>query len=152
VSLRGPALVWLCAAAVAAAARVATPFDHGIWLVAYLFLVGFVAQALLAAGQDALYRRAGSSPTTSRMRVETVLWNLGVVAVPAGVLADARIAVVLGSCSLLAALAAFARSLRPSPPGPPAEISLAMAYTALLLGMASSVAIGTFLAWDIPWI
>src|SRR5215204_5579131 len=35
-------------AVLAAAARAIEPFDHGIWLVAYLFLVGFVAQYLLA--------------------------------------------------------------------------------------------------------
>lgn len=147
----GPALVWLGAAAAAAAVRIATPFDHGIWLVAYLLLVGFLAQALLVAGQDRLYRRARSSPTHGRLRVETTLWNLGVAAVPVGVLVDARIAVALGSCALLAALAVFARSLEASP-GPQAEIPTATAYTALLLGMAFSVAIGMFLAWDIPWI
>jgi hypothetical protein len=80
-----------------------------------------------------------------------VLWNFGVVTVPLGVLVNARVSVAIGSCVLLAALALFARSLNPSPK-PHDAIPTAMAYAALLLGMASSVAIGTALAWDIPWI
>jgi hypothetical protein len=145
------ALISLGAAATAAVVRAASSFDHGIWLVAYLFLVGFLAQFLLAAGQDSLYRRAGRSPARRTVRTEAVLWNLGVVAVPFGVLVSARGAVVIGSCGLLAALALFARSISPSPK-PHDAIPTAMAYMALLLGMASSVAIGTALAWDIPWV
>jgi|SRR5215211_85060 len=141
----------LAGAAVAAVVRAATPFDHGIWLVAYLFLVGFLAQTLLAAGQDSLYRRAGRPLSGRLVRMEVVLWNLGVVAVPLGVLVNARIAVVIGSCALLPALVLFARSLNPSV-NPHGAISIAMAYTALLLGMATSVVIGTALAWDIPWV
>lgn len=145
------ALVALVAAGAAAVLRAATPFEHGIWLVAYLFLVGFLAQILLGSGQDILYRRAGRTPVPTLVRVEAALWNLGVLSVPLGVLIDARIAVVIGSCVLLAALALFARSLSPSP-RPHGAIPTAMAYMALLLGMATSVAIGTALAWDIPWV
>jgi hypothetical protein len=145
------ALISLCAAATAAVVRAVVPFDHGIWLVAYLFLVGFLAQILLAWGQDSLHRRAGRSPAGRTVRIEAVLWNLGVVAVPLGVLVNARVAVVIGSCVLLGALALFARSLSPSPRSHDV-IPTAMAYSALLLGMVSSVAIGTGLAWDIPWI
>ena len=141
----------LVAATVAGIVRAATPFDHGIWLVAYLFLVGFLAQGLLAAGQDSLYRRADRLPSTRLVRVEAVLWNLGVVAVPLGVLLNARIAVVIGSCVLLPALGLFARCFRPSA-SPHSAIAISMAYTALLLGMATSVVIGTALAWDIPWV
>jgi hypothetical protein len=148
----GPlATISLFAAALAGVVRAATPFDHGIWLVAYLFLVGFLAQALLGAGQSSLYRRAGRPLSGRLVRMEVVLWNFGVVAVPLGVLVNARIAVVVGSCALLPALVLFARSLNPSA-NPHGAISIAMAYTALLLGMASSVLIGTALAWDIPWV
>src|SRR5215211_3869317 len=145
------ASAWLAAAAVAAVVRAAMPFAHGIWLIAYLFLVGFLAQALLGKGQASLWRRAGKTSSTARVvRAEAILWNVGVLAVPFGVLVNARIAVVIGSCSLLPALALFARSLSPSPK-PHGAISIAMAYTMLLLGMAVSVAIGTALSWDIPW-
>jgi hypothetical protein len=75
----------LAAAAVAAVVRAVAPFDHGIWLVAYLLLVGFLAQVLLAAGQDSLYRRAGRLPGGRLVRMEAVLWNAGVVFVPLGV-------------------------------------------------------------------
>jgi len=145
------ALLALAAAAVAAVVRAATPFDHGIWLVAYLFLVGFLAQILLGWGQDSLCRRAGRLRTVRVDRAEAALWNLGVVAVPLGVLVNARIAVVIGSGVLLVALALFARSLSPSPKSHDA-IPTAMAYAALLFGMATSVVIGTGLAWDIPWV
>jgi hypothetical protein len=141
----------LTAAAVAAIVRVATPFDHGIWLVAYLFLVGFTAQVLLAAGQDLLHRRAGR-PTGARLvRVEAILWNMGVGSVPLGVLMNARIGVVIGSCALLGALILFARCLAHPEKGT-GNLSLVLAYTALSLGMATSVVIGTALAWDIPWL
>jgi hypothetical protein len=141
----------LAAATVAGAVRAAAPFDHGIWLVAYLFLVGFLAQTLLAAGQDSLYRRAGRSPSARLVRMEAVFWNLGVVAVPLGVLVDARIAVVIGSCALLPALGLFARSLGISA-NFHRSIPIPMAYMALVLAMATSVVIGTALAWAIPWI
>ena len=145
------ASVWLAAAGIAAIVRAATPFAHGIWLIAYLFLVGFLAQALLGKGQASLWRRAGKESSAARVvRAEAILWNVGVLAVPFGVLVNARIAVVIGSCALLPALALFARSLSPSPK-PHGAISIAMAYTVLVLGMAVSVAIGTALAWDIPW-
>jgi hypothetical protein len=145
------AAISLAAAAVAGMIRAATPFDHGIWLVAYLFLVGFLAQALLAAGQDSLYRRTGRPPSGRLVRMEAVLWNFGVVAVPLGVLLNARIAVVAGSCALLPALGLFARSLGISPNSHGA-IPIAMAYMALVLAMSASVVIGTALAWDVPWI
>jgi hypothetical protein len=145
------ATISLTAAAVAGTIRAVTPFEHGIWLVAYLFLVGFLAQALLAAGQDSLYRRAGRSPSVRLVRMEAVLWNLGVVAVPLGVLVDARLGVVIGSCVLLPALGLFARSLTISANSHDA-IPIGMAYMALVLAMATSVVIGTALAWDIPWV
>ena len=44
----------LVAAASVAVLRATQPFEHGIWLVAYLFLVGFLAQLLLGRGQAAL--------------------------------------------------------------------------------------------------
>ena len=40
-----------------------SPFAHGAWLVAYLALVGFLAQALLGAGQSALLTEALCPPS-----------------------------------------------------------------------------------------
>lgn len=129
------------------------PFDHGSWLIAYLVLVGFLAQVLLAVGQRALRseRGLGAPPSQDRF-AQLLLWNLGVIAVPAGVLADTRLVVVVGSASLLTALASFADSARPGLSGPAARTTrLGWAYALLLLGMTASTLTGTGLAWDIPW-
>ena len=142
------AIASLAVAVVAAAVRIATPFEHGVWLVAYLFLVGFVAQFLLARGQDALASSSRAQPTSLR---QTILWNLGVVAVPLGVFAGARLPVVLGSICLLATLASHwqaaivADRLR-------GDGAFRIAYYALLALMTASVFVGTALAWDEPWL
>jgi hypothetical protein len=151
--LTGAALFCLAAAGVAVAVRIAEPFDHGIWLVAYLFLVGFLAQFLLGFGQAALRSVGGAGPPSCGTEVaQALLWNLGVVAVPAGVLAHTRLAVVLGSISLLAAQASLWQTTRAalSRPGMP-PTRLGWAYALLLLVMTASTLIGTALAWDIPW-
>jgi hypothetical protein len=72
------ALASLAAASVALAARVADPFAHGTWLVAYLVLVGFLAQLLLGLGQGALLSAGGLSVPPRRVRLaQTLLWNFG---------------------------------------------------------------------------
>jgi hypothetical protein len=152
--LTAAAVASLGAAAVAAVVRAIEPFEHGIWLVAYLFLVGFLAQLLLGRGQAALLSTSRRSfPGRRSRRAQLVLWNAGVVSVPVGVLADARLAVVLGGVALLLALASFAGSVRgalsPDPSTPP---WLIRGYVALLVFMAGSVFVGTALAWDRPWI
>jgi hypothetical protein len=147
------ALASLAAALVALVVRTAEPFEHGAWLVAYLVLVGFLAQLLLGRGQAALLS-SGDLPAPSRTKrlAQTVLWNLGVVAVPLGVLAETRLAVVVGSLSLLAALASSSMTVRPIILSAAARRSrLASAYVALLLIMTASVVVGSALAWDIPW-
>ena len=160
--IAGPARPELTAAAVASLAgagcvlaiRIAEPFDHGVWLVAYLFLVGFLAQLLLGRGQAALLGADARPPAPAAAKAaQLVLWNVGVVAVPVGVFAEVRVAVVLGSLTLLAALGSFWNQVR-------GELSvrsasrrwLAPAYLALLMFMAGSVLVGTALAWDTPWV
>jgi hypothetical protein len=142
--------VSLFAACATTGIQIATPFDNGVWLVAYLILVGFAAQALLARGQIALL---GSSARKRAIQAQVVLWNLGVVAVPFGVLADARLSVVLGGISLLAALATYWRTTRPGYGAPgSAPARLRYGYTALLMLMTASVFAGTAMAWDRPWL
>ena len=103
----------LVAAAVAAAIHGSSPFAHGAWLVAYLALVGFLAQALLGAGQSALLTRSTLPPLSREVRLaRTALWSLGVVAVPLGVLSETRLLVVIGSVTLIAALISFWISIR----------------------------------------
>jgi|SRR5215211_260713 len=153
LNLTAAALASLAAAAVALAVRLAEPFEHGVWLVAYLVLVGFLAQLLVGRGQTALLVAASLPAPPRRTRLtQAVLWNVGVVAVPVGVLAETRLAVVAGSISLIAALVSLARTARPG-------LTAARArrwwqgcgYGVLLATMTASTLIGTALAWDIPW-
>jgi uncharacterized membrane protein len=144
------AAVSLIAALVAAALRIGAPYEHGVWLVAYLVLVGFAAQLLLSRGQSAVSAEPESG-TASATRA--VLWNLGVVAVPFGVLADSRLAVVCGGAALLAALVTYWRALYPGEGRVRRGSRTARsAYLALLLVMTASVFAGVALGWDRPWI
>jgi len=151
--LTAAALTSLAAAALALALRFLEPFDHGTWLVAYLFLVGFLAQLLLGRGQAALLSAGGlPAPRRGVRLAQALLWNFGVIAVPTGVLADARLAVVVGSISLLAALGLLWETARPMLPGSDARPTRSgWAYALLLLTITASTLIGTALAWDIPW-
>jgi hypothetical protein len=149
----GCASLWLAAALIAAVARAIEPFAHGVWLVAYLFLVGSLAQLLLARGQATVLAAAPSDADAPPIATQATLWNAGVVAVPLGVLLGARVFVVLGGVALLTSLAAFWRTSRPrrSESGA-ASRGAGVGYLALMVFMAASVLIGTALAWDTPWL
>jgi hypothetical protein len=147
------ASISLAATALAAAARAIEPFAHGVWLVAYLFLVGSLAQRLLGRGQASLLAGSPSPTSSAPIRTQAALWNAGVVAVPLGVLGGARLLVVVGSVALLTSLGVFwkaYRSLRSESGAAPG--ALGISYLALILFMAASVVVGTALAWDIPWV
>ena len=149
------ACAWLslAAALVAAGARAIEPFEHGIWLVAYLFLVGFLAQLLLGRGQADAIAASPAGASTPPISAQVAFWNAGVVAVPLGVLVGTRALVVLGSIALLTALNAFWQASRPRhSESRTASGSRGIAYTALIMTMAASVLVGTVLAWDIPWL
>jgi hypothetical protein len=151
--LAASALLSLAAAVLAAAARALEPFAPGIWLVAYLFLVGFLAQFLLGRCQATLLAATPSGTDSAPIRAQAALWSAGVVAVPLGVLVGARLFVVLGSVALLTSLAVFwqaYRSLRSTSSA--ASGALAVGYVALIAFMAASVFVGTALAWDTPWL
>ena len=135
----------------ATVARAIEPFAHGIWLVAYLFLVGFLAQLLLGRWQASLLAARPSGAGSPPIRTQAGLWNAGVVAVPLGVLGDVRLLVVLGSVALLVSLAAFWQTYR-SLSSETASGALGMSYVALIVFMGASVLVGTALAWDTPWL
>ncbi len=135
---------WLAAALAAAILRAAHAYDHGIWLVAYLLLVGAVAQALLGRGQAALL----SDPPPGRLAAQAALWNAGVVLVPLGVLADVRLSVAAGSVLLLLALGSLARAARARGRRP----RTAALHSALVVFMLLSVCVGYLLSGDIPWL
>ena len=142
-----PAL-WLCAALAAAAARAIEPYEHGIWLVAYLLLVGALAQALLHRGREALTPDA----PTRLVAEQAALWNLGVIAVPAGVIADVRLIIAAGSVALVVALLLTWRSVRPAYRIRRTwRTATGSGYVALLVFMLASVITGMMLASEVPW-
>ena len=133
----------IIAGGIVAAVNSAAPFDHGSWLAAYLVLVGGVAQLLLAAGRLAV---GADEPTSRLARTQLVLWNVGGLAVAAGVLVDAALAVSSGSVSLLVALTLFATGARRAKRRATAR---RVAYYAVILALAASVVVGSALA-DAP--
>jgi hypothetical protein len=139
-----PSGVLIVAGGAVAAVNSATPFAHGSWLAAYLVLVGGVSQVILGAGRLALH---APRPTPALLRAQLVLWNLGSLAVPAGVLADAPTLVTVGSVALLWALALFAFEAS----GVRRELRVrAGVYLAVIVGLAASVVVGSALAGAVP--
>lgn len=137
---------WLSVAMVVAAGIVSavhelTPFARGSWLVAYLVLVGGVAQALLAFGP----RWAGATIAPSAHRwAGTGLWVAGSLLVPAGRLAALAPLTIAGSIALLAALAGYAATVLRAPRGGSQRV---WAYLALVVFLAASVGVGLVLAF-----
>lgn len=140
--------VSLLAAIVATGVALLWPYPHAAWLVAYLVLVGFAAHALLARGQTALLSSRGRANT----QLQAALWNAGVIAVPFGVFANARLFVVAGGLSLLAALVDFWRTAAPIRPGSSRSLRLQAGYVVLIAVMAISTLVGIGLAWHRPWL
>ncbi|MEO6778013.1 MAG: hypothetical protein ABI194_01045 [Gemmatimonadaceae bacterium] len=145
---------FIVAAAVAAAINLNQPFPHGWWLVAYLSLVGGVAQLILASGVVALARMRGARTGLSHSVPELLLWNAGTIIVALADLMGRPVGVLVGSVMLIAALMLFALELsgtlrRPSAAGRKA-VTWAWLYGGFLVFMAASTAIGTVLAYRVP--
>lgn len=130
----------IVAGGLVAAVNSAAPFAHGSWLAAYLVLVGGVSQVVLGLGRLALPMPA---PSARLALVQFILWNVGSLAVPAGVLTGVTGLVLLGSVILLVALACFAVGARAWPRGARARV---IAYHAVILALAVSVIVGSALA------
>lgn len=148
----GAATAFLGAAAVVTAVQLAAPITRGWWLVAYLALVGGVAQALLGNGQLALVARTAGAGTRAgpdgRWWVAPwVLWNAGTITVAATDLAGSAAGVLAGSAALLVALGLFAGHLHGARACPRCAPSLwTGAYAALVVFLAVSVFTGAGLA------
>lgn len=143
---------FLVAGIVAAAVRAVVTLPHGWWLVAYLVLVGAVAQALLGAGEVKLAARDDPKPPPATMVVwQLALWNTGTVAVALADLAGAPAGVLAGSVALLVALALFARGpgqrLRAARRRPLVVEAL---YLLLVASLVVSVLTGCYLAYALP--
>lgn len=141
--------VFLVAAAIAAIVNVRTPFAHGWWLVAYLSLVGGVAQLMLGPGLVVLADRDGSHGRALRYGVaELALWNVGTVIVAVADLAFGPGGVVAGSVLLVVALAFFARELNDvSAVSSESGRAWRGMYALLLVFLAVSTIVGTVLAY-----
>ena len=127
-------------------------FAHGWWLVSFLALVGGLSQLLLGVGHRAVAARTPGMATRWSPERQAALWNAGALFVPLGVLAQTRLAVVVGSVLLLAALGGSAVDLHRAPTmqGRRAR-GWRGAYVMLLWSLVASVLVGTGLAWDLPW-
>jgi hypothetical protein len=156
--LRRCALLGAVASALTIVLLIVAPFEHGVWLLAYLFLVGFAAPLLLATGERGLLAEPLEGNGANRL---AAAWLTGMVLVPAGVLLDVRLPVVLGALALLVALwslaqRAFGGGARPARAASPRDRRLQAGarrgHAALIVFMAASTLIGVLLAWDSPWI
>jgi hypothetical protein len=136
--------VAVVAGGLVAAVNSAAPFAHGSWLSAYLVLVAGVSQLVLGFGAQALPVR---QPPATTVYVQVALWNLGNLAVAAGVLGDAPAAVAAGSGALLVALGSFSLCVGR---GRRRARRWVVAYHATVASLAVSVGIGCALAGAIP--
>lgn len=136
----------------AAGARIAINFEHGIWLVAYLLLVGCLAPILLSVGERWLL----SAPQRTREGAATaaLLWMAGVIAVPVGVLGEVRLFVCVGAICLIGSLGLLSRRAFFSGAADAVDRSRPRlaAHALTLTVMAISTGIGVFLAWGYPWL
>lgn len=141
---------FLVAATIAAIMNARTPFAHGWWLVAYLSLVGGVAQLLLGPGLIAVANRGTSNRQALRYSAaEIVLWNVGTAIVAVADLAVTPDGVVVGSVLLGLALALFARELKDvNAVSDKPTRAWRGGYAALLVFLALSTVVGTILAYS----
>lgn len=140
-------MAFACASVIGAVLRLSSHYAHGWWLVAYLLLVGAVAQLLLAPGGTWVARRLGATAPAPRRWWALGLWNLGTVLVPIGVFADRASPVLVGSTLLLASLGLYAWCMwRAARATPRRSRAWALAYLAVVAGLAGSVLIGAALA------
>lgn len=145
---RALSATFVAGAAVVSIVNAVTPFPRGWWLVAYLVLVGGLSQVLLATGQSRLAERALVKPGSSALLwAQVAAWNAGTLTVAAADMAVEPAGVAAGSVVLMAALCLFLAGFRRSP----ALVGWRYAaYAALLLGLAASVVVGSFLADALP--
>jgi hypothetical protein len=147
------AACFLLAALAVAVLRATAPFDHGWWLVAYLALVGGLAQALLGTGAPPAASADRVRPVAADLaRWQLGLWNTGTVAVATFDVLGAPGGVLAGSVALLAALVLFARDAagkRGPAHGPTPDRRTAL-FLLLIAFLAISVVVGCYLAYALP--
>jgi hypothetical protein len=119
-----------------------TQFTLGSWLAAYLVLIGGVAPIGLGSGQALL---AESCPTSSKVRVEVLAWNAGLVAVIVGTLVPAVPVTMFGGVLTALALATFISEVRHG------QRSVRWAWY-LYMGTACFVLVSTPIGLALAWL
>jgi hypothetical protein len=132
------ALLALLGAGFVAAAAIHAPTKPLMWAVAYLVLVGGVAQGVLGLGQALLPSRP---PAPAWRHAEWWLFNLGNAGVIAGTLRVLPLLVALGTTAFVAALVAFLLGVRGAGAG-----WLLHAFRAVLVVTSLGACVGLALA------
>ncbi|GAA1026430.1 MULTISPECIES: hypothetical protein [Amycolatopsis] len=118
------------------------PTPHGAWAVAYLVLVGGIAQVGLGIGQALL---APAPPARRLVVAEVAAWNVGNAAVLGGTLSDAMPVVDLGGAILAVGLALLVLGVRGGSPDGRARW-VRHGFQALVVLLLVSIPVGLVLA------
>jgi hypothetical protein len=125
----------------ASAATAMHPTEHTAWAVAYLVLVGGVAQVALGGAVLAF----APGPSRGAVLAELVCWNVGNAGVLAGVLAGLNVLVDIGGALLVVALVLAVLGVRGAREGG-TRGALLNAFRALVLVLLLSIPAGLLLA------
>ena len=133
-----PGLAGVVTGGLIAAGVAHAPTSATVWLTAYLVLVVGVAQLALAIGQALL-----ASPVVgvARIRLESLLFNVGGVVVMAGTIGDILALVLFGTLVFVGALGAFVLAVRGTDGG-----YVAHAYRGMIAFLAISAVVGLLLS------
>lgn len=132
-----PGVVAVIAGGLIAAGVAHAPTSATVWMAAYLVLVVGVAQLALAIGQALLAPPVG----IARIRLESLLFNIGSVGVIAGTIGGGFVMVVLGTVLFVSALGAFLLAVRGATGG-----SAVHAYRILITFLSISALVGLVLS------
>ncbi len=130
------------AGGLASAAIAPQPTPHGAWAVAYLVLVGGIAQLGLGIGQALL---APALPSRRLVAAQVAAWNLGNAAVLGGTLFEMTPVVDAGGAVLVVGLALLVLGVRGSSPDGRARW-IRHGFRALVVLLLVSIPVGLVLA------
>jgi hypothetical protein len=136
--LLAPGVLGVISGGLIAAAVSHAPTSGTVWLAAYLVLVVGVAQLALGLGQALL---TSVAVDTARVRLQSLLFNLGSAGVMAGTVGGSFLLVVAGALLFFGALGAFLLTVHGIRRGYAAH-----AYRALIAFLAISALIGLLLS------
>jgi hypothetical protein len=120
-----------------------SPSENSSWAVAYLVLIGGVAQIALGVGQS---RLATTPPSRQLLLAEFLAWSVGNAAVIAGQLLGLPLIVDAGGLLLVVALALLFGGVRGARPGARDTRWTLYAYRLILLIVLVSIPIGLIIS------